>query len=105
MTGEEIFLRGLYELVSGEDEHNISVNVFGRDQTAQSRAFKYFINHLYDNFYDLLYDNLKWWKENGFIEASNIAINAKLRSLGFASHTSVAYFVDCTSVAILTPDG
>ena len=31
MTGEEVFLRGLYELVNGETKHNISRNVFGRD--------------------------------------------------------------------------
>jgi hypothetical protein len=43
MSGEEVFLRGLYELVSGETKHNISRNVFGRDWSAQSRAFKYFI--------------------------------------------------------------
>ena len=34
MSGEEVLLRGLYELVSGEDQHNISRNVFGREQTA-----------------------------------------------------------------------
>jgi hypothetical protein len=33
MLGEEILLRGLYELVSGEDHYNIAVNVFGRDQS------------------------------------------------------------------------
>jgi hypothetical protein len=32
MTGEEILLRGLYELVSGTDQFEIAVNVFGRDQ-------------------------------------------------------------------------
>ena len=46
MSGEEVFLRGLYELVSGETQHNISRNVFGRDWSAQSGAFKYFINHI-----------------------------------------------------------
>ena len=29
MTGEEVFLRGLYDLVNGEAKHNISRNVFG----------------------------------------------------------------------------
>ena len=36
MPGEEVLLRGLYELVSGADQHEI-VTVFGRDQTQQSR--------------------------------------------------------------------
>jgi hypothetical protein len=42
MSDEEVFPRGLYELVSGEDQHNISRIVFGREQTSQSRAFKIF---------------------------------------------------------------
>ena len=46
MSGEEFFPRGMYELVYGEDQHNISSNVFGRDQSAQSRAFSYFITSL-----------------------------------------------------------
>jgi hypothetical protein len=49
MTGEEMFLRGLYDLVNGETKHNILRNMFGRDWSAQSRAFKYFINHIYGN--------------------------------------------------------
>ena len=72
LSGEEIFLRGLYELVSGEDQHNISRNVFGREQTAQSRCFKFFINHLYDTFYDLLYDNLQWWKALGSLKSPGL---------------------------------
>jgi hypothetical protein len=46
MAGEEVFLRGLYELVSGANKHEIA-GVFGRDWSAQSRAFKYFIEHMY----------------------------------------------------------
>ena len=44
MSGEEVFLRGLYELMSGKDEHNFSRNVFGIEQTSQSRAFKVLID-------------------------------------------------------------
>jgi hypothetical protein len=58
--------RGLYELVNGETKHNISRNVFGRDWSAQSRAFKYFINHIYGNYKHLVMDNLHWWYRNGF---------------------------------------
>ena len=53
MPGEEVLLRGLYELVSGADQHEIVV-VFGRDQTQQSRTFKYFVDHIYDNFLHLV---------------------------------------------------
>jgi len=38
MSGEEVFLMGLYELVSGANKHGIA-RVFGRDWSAQSRAF------------------------------------------------------------------
>ena len=33
MSGEEILLRGLYELVSGEDQFGIAESVFGREQS------------------------------------------------------------------------
>ena len=99
MTDEEVMLRGLYELVSGEDQHNISANVFGREQTAQSRAFKFFINHIYYSFYDLLTDNLEWWRDNGFLEESNAAITAKLRELGIDIDDIFA-FIDCNCMEI-----
>ena len=58
MSGEECMLRGLYELVSGTDQYEIAENVFGLDQPTQSRAFSYFIYHIYDNFLDLLTNNI-----------------------------------------------
>ena len=45
MLGEELMLRGLYELVSGNDQNDCII-LFGRDQTQQSRAFTWFINHI-----------------------------------------------------------
>ena len=93
MPGEEVFLRGLYELVSGETQHNISRNVFGRDWSAQSRAFKYFINHIYQNFKHLVNDNLQWWCRNGFFAASAEAIE---RKIGVDDHRNmIAHFIDC----------
>jgi hypothetical protein len=59
MPGEEMFLRSLYEFVSGEDQFNICENVFGREQSTQSRAFKYFVDHVYSHFIDLVSDNLQ----------------------------------------------
>ena len=59
LSEEEVFLRGLYELVSGQDQFSIAENVFGRDQSYQSRAFTFFIDHIYYTFLDLLSDNLK----------------------------------------------
>ena len=82
MSGKEVFLRGLYELVNGENQYNIAENVFGRDQSQQSRAFNFFIKYLDETFYDLLSDNLEWWHENGFIEKSRAAIQQKLEDVG-----------------------
>ena len=67
MSGEEVLLRGFYELVSGADQHEITA-IFGKDQPLQSRAFKYFINHIYDNFLHLVTDNLHLkssWRRGG----------------------------------------
>ena len=33
MSGDEVMLRALYELVSGGDQYNIAINVFSRDQS------------------------------------------------------------------------
>ncbi len=63
MSGEELFLRGLYELVTGESQYNICENVFGRDQSLQSRCLSLFLEHIDTTFFDLLSDNLKWWKK------------------------------------------
>ena len=63
LSGEEVLLRGLYELVSGADQHEI-IAIFGKDQTVQS--FKYFINHIYDNILHLVTDNLQWWYNGGY---------------------------------------
>ena len=45
MAGEEVFLRGMYELVTGENQHRSCTNILGREGTTQSRAFAAFINH------------------------------------------------------------
>ena len=49
MPGEEILLRGLYELTSGEVQNRIAKE-FGRDWIAQSRVIKAFIDIIFDNF-------------------------------------------------------
>jgi hypothetical protein len=73
MRGEEVFLRGLYELVTAETKHNIAANIFGRDWSAQSRAFDY------DTFKHLVNDNLQWWHRNGFFEESAEAMARKMK--------------------------
>ena len=104
MTGEEVFLRGLYELASGETKHKISANVFGREWSIQSRAFSWFILHVHDTFGHLVTDNLAWWHRNGFFESSRIAIFKKmsyaLRAAGKLDLLEedvlgVSHFIDC----------
>ena len=85
MPGEEVFLRGLYEIRSGDNQYDAAVNVFGRDQSVQSRAYSWFIKHIYENFSNLVTDNLEWWRCNGFMEESRQKIWAKM--------TEVPYYI------------
>jgi hypothetical protein len=66
MPGEEILLRGLYELASGDIQPKISKE-FGRDWTAQSRAFTYFIDYMYDHHAHLVDDNIHDARNNCLI--------------------------------------
>ena len=61
LPGEEVLLRGLYELISGEDQYNIAENVFGGDQSLQSRVFAYFIDFIFARCKKLMTDNMEWW--------------------------------------------
>ena len=76
-AGENLFLRGLFELCGGEVHHKIA-REFGRDETAQSRAFNYFVDYIYDNYSHLVKNNLDWWFRNGFWERSAAAIEARM---------------------------
>jgi len=99
MSGEEVLLRGLFELVSGDDQFTIAEAIFGREQSQQSRAFKYFVDHIFNNFLFLVRDNLSWWFDNGYFHESNRAIKAKLEALGLQFNNDdecdVCTFLDC----------
>ena len=98
MSGEEVFLRGMYELVNGESQHSIAAHVFGHEQSRQSRAFSYFINHIYFKFTYLVFNNLNWWYSSGFMKKSLDAIEMKCANLGLNFDTNtfrVAAFIDC----------
>jgi hypothetical protein len=62
MCGEKVFLRGLYEFVIREKQSPILLR-FGSHPTDQLRAFKYFINHIYDTFNHLVTNYLDWWEQ------------------------------------------
>lgn len=91
MSGEEVFLRGLYELSTGMNQELIASCVFGREGSSQCRAFSYFINHIYDNFHHLVHDNLAWYFRNGLAKQSAVAIGAR----SDIPDNLVAFFIDC----------
>lgn len=100
MSGEEVMLRGLYELASGENQSTMSSNVFGGGQPLQSKAFNAFVSHVFDNFQHLLHDNFKWFQDNGYLDESAKAIDKKMREVdGFNPPDSwfnnVCCFIDC----------
>jgi len=98
MPGEEVLLRGLYELRSGNTRYDIS-KIFGREESAQCRAFNFFIEHCYENFKYLLNENLDWWKQNDFWNRSAAAIEARMsdsaRGYIFPYKNLVSHFIDC----------
>lgn len=104
MRAEEVFCRGLYELCSGMNQQVMCESVFGREQSQQSFAFKYFINHIFFNFGKLLkQEGFAWWYRNGFLKTSAHAVESKLLALGFPAHFdlpfNVAYWIDCNCLA------
>lgn len=96
MEEEEVFLRGLYELASGESKHKIARTVFGRDMSSQSRAFSLFIRKMYHFHSHLVLDNIQWWYENGFFERSARAIGEKMCcEIDNGGMNLVSHFIDC----------
>lgn len=106
LPGEEVMLRGLYELVSGMDKVRISKHVFGQHPTLQTRAFTWFINHIYSNFKHIVTDNLEWWQRNGFMDKSVEAVRQKMTEVLLQRYGSrnvlevvmlqqVGLFIDC----------
>ena len=95
MPAEEILLRGLFELRSGGIKYDIA-DIFGRDISAQTRAFDYFIDYVYDNYKHLVNDNLSWWYRNGFWTKSAAAIEVRMKErFNFATKNLVSHFIDC----------
>ena len=87
-------------MVSGENQHKICANVFGRTQSRQSKAFSLFINHIYNKFHLLVHDNLDWWHRNSFHDSSAEAIEAKLIHHGYdfdadGQGNLFTCFIDC----------
>jgi len=91
LQGEELFLRGLYELVTAENQHRMCRNVFGGQQPRQSMSFNYFTDFIYDNWKHLVQDNLNWWYRTGWFARSANYIRLKMGT----DFNNVAFFIDC----------
>jgi hypothetical protein len=91
-SGEEILCRALFELTHGVNQEPICTMVFGGAGSDQSRAFTWFVRHVYNNFKHLVQNNLHWWFENGFFELSAAAIGHKM---GCITTNLVTAFIDC----------
>jgi len=83
MIGEEVFLRGLYEACNGGNKQVICETLMGGEYSRQSRAFIFFIDHIYDKFHHLVHNSLGWWYRNGLLKQSATAIYEKMVAAGF----------------------
>jgi hypothetical protein len=83
MKGEEVFLRGLFELSTGENQERMCIFLFGREQTQQSRAFKYFIHHMYTKYKHLVMDSLPWFTEMGIPKLQLMQFGQRCNHLDF----------------------
>lgn len=111
MSGEEVFCRGLFEFRTGVNQFIIANEIFGLYQPNQSFAFTFFLEHIYENFIDLVTDNLDWWYRKGWLHKSKDAITSKMAHLGYTfddpMDQTVGLFIDCncleTSVVMHGP--
>ncbi|KAJ1399098.1 hypothetical protein B484DRAFT_484041 [Ochromonadaceae sp. CCMP2298] len=97
MSGEEVLLRGLFELATGMNQ---KIAVFGGVQSDQSREFTYFMNCIYDEHEHLVHDNLEWWFGTGFMAESADLISGKI---GY--ETTVCCFIDCNCLTTSVTGG
>ena len=85
-----------------ENQQRMCTLLFGREQMQQSRAFKWFIDYLYDNYKHLVTESLPWWRRNGFSKSSADAILSKMNACGYQpteaeirDNKPIGYFIDC----------
>lgn len=64
LGGEEVFLFSLNRLVFPSRVTDRSIEEFGRENTVWSRAFTWFIHHVYERHVHLLNNNLQWWVQH-----------------------------------------
>jgi hypothetical protein len=111
--GEQVMLLALRRLVfpvrlddMTGNEHDQSAG-FGREYTQASRAFKWFVNHLYSTFLDLLTNNLEWWMKHAARFANSVQRKMEQLGYGFPAGVvnTVAWFIDCVQRRSCRPGG
>ncbi len=103
-TGEEILLYSLHRLAS-TTTHSDLAHIYGRDYTAWSVCYGWFLQHVLNNFSDLLTDNLEFW--SAYFPSCSEAIRTKmLEKTGVHfEQFFVCGFHDCTVIGCSRPGG
>ena len=113
LSGEEIMLRGLYEMNSRDTQYKISRH-FGRCWTMQSRAWSFFVDHMYTEHKHLVHDSLHWWYRNNLLQASSKAVWEKIQEKLIKSGKerltgndpfNTGLFIDCNCFETSRPGG
>jgi hypothetical protein len=104
-TGEEVFLFSLMRLCTLTTLDEMAKNYFGREYSVWSKAFNWFLRHLFTTFKDLMCDNLKFWEP--YFKGCAAAIQEKLASFGlvFLGILGVCGFIDDHCFATSRPFG
>lgn len=104
-TGEEVFLFSLMRLCTTCTLDIMAKKYFGREYSAWSKAFKWFLVHLYTTFVDLMCDNLTYWEPH--FAACAAAISRKLAKFGliYQGLFGVCGFIDDHCFATCRPFG
>src|SRR5690606_37009326 len=94
--GEEVFISALYRLAY-PNKLEYLVSMFGREISQWSRAFNWFLKHVYTTFADLLLDNLQYWVPQfprfaAAIASKLVAVGANIAIEDF----DIFGFIDCT---------
>jgi hypothetical protein len=64
VTGEEVSLRGLFEIRRGNGQFDCAEHGFGTDSSAQSTTYSWLINYVHRCLKHLGCDNLDLWIQN-----------------------------------------
>ena len=111
-TGEEVLLFSLYRYSDVSTIQKQCEHIFGRENTQFSRAFKWFNQHMLDEFTFLLVDNFRFWHPYfpAFADAIRRKLNAKSPPIGEPGHFEfvagefrIAFFFDCNVCPISAP--